>query len=774
MGLNFQQEGMTNGPHNQRLSQAIMQHGVGAMIDFPDRTLTVAAPETWERFTGRDKPQTIHDTRFEKSLSQNGQHIREFRAPRALNYVEFPYWYFCPKCHSLKPLREWRAWAEELGRPVKDNKGNVYAPQCPQCRKQLVPARLVVACENGHLDDFPWVKWVHYRNEKEPVEPCEHPQLTYEAGSGSETGEDIRVKCSCGAEATLKGAFAADAFTQVNEELGKEIFHCTGYKPERGTHEDNCEKAIRAFPRGASSVYFSFIRTSLVLPPIGNDIRSLVEGSSKFIQYRTTLDTMKSMGMSEEDIAKMTKANLGKWAAEIAEEVDLTTDAVESALQAAFLQDDSEVDVDDIHYRKEEYDALLANPADLNGMDREGTFDKLDERAIAEYEACIPGFDLHLSRVALIDKIGVVRALLGYSRIHPAASRKKDQGFVAVKEAGTSYYPAVQVFGEGIFLELDPKNIEAWLVSSGGQKAVQRVNAWKKRVKAGNAHNEYFNMDRIDAVTPKFLLLHTLSHLLIRELSFHCGYNVASLSERIYCADEDKDGFNMSGIFIYTANGDAEGTMGGLIRQGRPDTLPIILQRALAKGQICSNDPVCIGSAGQGLDGQNLAACHSCALLPETSCEAFNVFLDRGVVVGTFDDPDMGFYQDTGTKIETAMHKAGQAEKSANPARKSSAIEGARDAAAWKNIHEELLEDEAIEAADRLERAGIPAPDKAGAELLDGRCNAELVWLKQKIAYLTSEQMEQADALRRVGWQILDLSQPLDVRMFEKGRTSDG
>lgn len=145
-------------------------------------------------------------------------------------------------------------------------------------------------------------------------------------------------------------------------------------------------------------------------------------------------------------------------------------------------------------------------------------------------------------------------------------------------------------------------------------------------------------------MTLKFFLLHTLSHLLIRELSFSCGYNIASLAERLYCADKDKDGFNMSGIFIYTASGDAEGTLGGLIRQGQADTLPLIFQRALGKARYCSNDPVCIDSPGQGMDSQNLAACHAYALLPETSCEEFNVYLDRGGVIGTFDDPEIGFY----------------------------------------------------------------------------------------------------------------------------------
>ena len=129
----------------------------------------------------------------------------------------------------------------------------------------------------------------------------------------------------------------------------------------------------------------------------------------------------------------------------------------------------------------------------------------------------------------------------------------------------------------------------------------------------------------------------------MKQLSFECGYNIASIKERIYCS-EKKDGICMSGILIYTASGDSEGTMGGLVRQGRPDIFPIIFRKAILSALTCSNDPVCSLSMGQGRDSLNLSACYSCTLVPETSCEEFNVFLDRGMVVGTFEHSDFGFY----------------------------------------------------------------------------------------------------------------------------------
>jgi len=100
----------------------------------------------------------------------------------------------------------------------------------------------------------------------------------------------------------------------------------------------------------------------------------------------------------------------------------------------------------------------------------------------------------------------------------------------------------------------------------------------------------------------------------------------------------------MAGVLIYTAAGDSEGSMGGLVRMGEPGILEYTLARALERAQWCSSDPVCIESKGQGPDSCNLAACHSCSLLPETSCEEQNRLLDRGVVIGTLEEPDSGFF----------------------------------------------------------------------------------------------------------------------------------
>ena len=138
------------------------------------------------------------------------------------------------------------------------------------------------------------------------------------------------------------------------------------------------------------------------------------------------------------------------------------------------------------------------------------------------------------------------------------------------------------------------------------------------------------------------VLIHSFAHLLIRQLSYDSGYDSSSISERIY-ASSGTDG--MAGLLLYTASGDSEGTLGGLVRQGRAEYLPSTIKAALQNALYCSSDPLCIESTGQGLNSLNLAACHSCTLLPETSCEMSNMLLDRALVVGTPDDQNLGYFE---------------------------------------------------------------------------------------------------------------------------------
>jgi len=111
------------------------------------------------------------------------------------------------------------------------------------------------------------------------------------------------------------------------------------------------------------------------------------------------------------------------------------------------------------------------------------------------------------------------------------------------------------------------------------------------------------------------------------------------LQERIYANPDRVD--KTAGVLIYTAAGDAQGTLGGLVRLGEPAMLVPLIAAALEDADLCSNDPVCIESDSQGASQLNLSACHGCSLVSETSCEIANRLLDRQLVIGGSDVPGL-------------------------------------------------------------------------------------------------------------------------------------
>ncbi len=186
------------------------------------------------------------------------------------------------------------------------------------------------------------------------------------------------------------------------------------------------------------------------------------------------------------------------------------------------------------------------------------------------------------------------------------------------------WLPALELYGEGLFLTLNEAVLAAW---EQLPQVRARVDILRKRFVAA----EGILPEEI-VVTPRFLLLHALSHLLIKELESQAGYSAASLKEKIYSAEDLTD--SMAGILIYVAIPDVNGSLGGLAELAEPKRLARLLVRVFEKAQWCSLDPVCSSHSGQGPGLLNLAACHACMLLPETSCFCGNRLLDRQLVRG--------------------------------------------------------------------------------------------------------------------------------------------
>jgi hypothetical protein len=281
-------------------------------------------------------------------------------------------------------------------------------------------------------------------------------------------------------------------------------------------------------------------------------------------------------------------------------------------------------------FRRAEFRALRAPRSDEQLT--------IEEEPISTYDSFVGKY---FSRVMLVSRLRETRALAGFTRVYSENDQTREQRrsllWRAMPEDGKSWLPAYIVYGEGIFLEFDEAKLQQWEQRSDVQ---QRIRPLIKRYQIIQQNRHL----KDQPIGPRFLLMHTLAHLLMNRLTFECGYSSAALRERLYVSEKPQA--PMAGILIYTAAGDAEGTLGGLVRMGKPRNLEPILRRAIDGAKWCSADPVCmeISSHGQGPDSCNLAACHNCALVPETACEEFNRFLDRAIVVGEPKDNRVGFF----------------------------------------------------------------------------------------------------------------------------------
>jgi hypothetical protein len=478
-------------------------------------------------------------------------------------------------------------------------------------RPWLLPVRFIAACPEGHIQDFPFMAWVH--RTAQPTSTC---SLRLRAGRSSSLLTGILIQCSCGQEQTMSGAF--------NEGALDDIQKCLGAKPWLGqmpAPPGNCGSPLRVLQRGGANVYTPHVISSIYLPSTSvAGPREIIEAIEDSMVWN-----LLSQGLIDGRVDP-TRCNI------VASMRFLDAAGLERAANdklAGAATTKTTVGQSEEEYRHAEYRVLSHG----------GGNDKVDLYAVPQNLVDYAGIIQHYFRsIVLIHKLRETRTMVGFSRILPEDARdfntrKRD----LARDGRLEWLPAIVVRGEGIFLELRADLLDQW--------SVDRELEERTRLLTGpynQRRSERHQSQR--TILPRFVLLHTLAHLLINQLSYDCGYGSSSLRERLYCQQEHS--LPMNGLLIYTASGDAEGTCGGLVRQGHPGRLETTLIRALRRAQWCSTDPICMESRGQGPDSCNLAACHCCTLLPETSCEEQNRLLDRAVVVGTASDPSLGFFSD--------------------------------------------------------------------------------------------------------------------------------
>lgn len=602
-----------------RRSALIGPWGVGAIVPFPnDESLMITGLDMWRY----NDPQQfiIKDERLTRRLGVTELRwppdFREKNAdPENCNLkipaVRFPTWYYCPFCGSMKKTTYYEPQPECDNYPWKE--GRVCSAK-GRFRRKMIPERFVVICPEGHISDFPVEDWLH--NDGEHVYNPDTCKIRRSTGGASANLTGVFYQCTCGAKKSLAGATRKGILPKMG-------FRCKSSKPWLGVYEGeycNCNpEDIKVVLRGATNVWFADTRSSIHIPT--DDDATNRKIIAILNEHFDSLNASRVDGEFNKDIIRFLAMSKGV-------NFDVLYQAVlNRAAKLNGLPKISENMSEDA-YRLEEYKVLTKN----SGSDKQD-FHSINY-SIEEYD---PVIRKYFKSISLVPKLRETRAFVGFSRLEPnertIPERKKELRLGTEED----WLPAIEVYGEGIFFEFNDKALQEW---SQKENVKNRVNSLNTAF-----HNAKFGQNVQGDLRPEFVLIHTFAHLLINQLSFDCGYGSSSIRERIYC-EKTENQFNMHGVLIYTASGDSEGSLGGLVRQGEHGRVEDTIVSAIKNALWCTSDPICIQSAGQGPESLNLAACHNCALLPETCCEHGNRLLDRGVVVGTLVDNTIGYFDE--------------------------------------------------------------------------------------------------------------------------------
>ncbi len=611
----------TNGP--VRRAQLIAPFGVGAMMILQDGTsvMTAGLDHWFKREPGSVGSIDVEEYELQEWRLERVLRVGHFRLPPdfrlpfgrqvpppnaglTVPVLRFPQWHFCPQanCRALVEIR-------------LTERGRVSCPVCHAAGRRrgfLSQVQFVAMCVRGHLRDFPWREWVH----RTLAPPCNQTLRLFATG-GVGLGAQL-VKCDCGVERSLMGITQADpdGSTLLTSELAKEKeYLCDGRKPWLGPAAfEDCAQPIRGSLRGAGNVYFAEVKSAIFLPrdsaSVSDKLLALLGEPVYSTVIRFLGDDTKPNYLRQrlpEPLRAFSDSEIERGIETVLRRQNEIAESASSTIDLRAL----EVDL-----RRAEFKALreIRNDSDLviSVPDR------------SEFKS---GLEQGISRISLVEKLRETRAFTGFARVFSEDGRslaeRKSSLWASQPSFRGSWLPAYVVFGEGIFIEFDERALAAWELRADVQGRIAALSARNRSSQEARRRTQR-------AVSPRLVLVHTFSHLLMARLTFECGYGSASLRERLFVSTDREA--PMAGVLIYTAAGDSEGTMGGLVRMGRPGILEPIVRQAIDGARWCSADPVCAETKAQGPASLNMAACHSCALVPETACEEFNHFLDRTLV----------------------------------------------------------------------------------------------------------------------------------------------
>lgn len=650
-----------------RPTTLLYTYGPGAVIDLPHFTIMPVGLDDWEHIWSRrdSAPVTVHAPRLLETVQlMLGHQVGELRrypwqptrpgrrregddlgVPARI----FPQWLRCTGCDLLAPVSRFvagysnthpyrpdQAVFEHLDCPGRGRRsGSRRAGSAVRKRRSLcVPARYLLACPVGHLDEFPYDWWVH-----EGAHCTKAPNPELEMRDTSQRGATAIISCrACGASRPMSQA--------QGEEGRSRLPRCRGRHPHLGVFDpQGCQAEPRVMLVGASNLWFATTQSIIDMPrldpaeverdrvaalgrALGEDRETVGEnvGTARMLLKRGDTDAVGLLELSDAELTGLLRR--------------LATPAESEEARL---------------HRRDEW-----NPVDLlvpewNYLQQEPPGERHEDPAsgLVVSPRRLGAMPSGVGRVLAVDRLRKVNAVLGFTRIDDF-DRVDDTGARLVplaRDGRPTWVPATEDRGEGIFLQLDEEKVAAWearVLASPLWTAHREAHRRNFERRFSETAKEIKPDERF--VPPRYWLVHTLAHALIREMAMSSGYGAASISERIYAWAASESRPAAVGMLLTTTASDSDGTLGGLVALSEPDRLAQVVAAALTGMMRCSSDPVCARRVPQDPeDFLHGAACHCCTMVSETSCERANRFLDRRFVV-----PLAGDYVVGGLKVASA------------------------------------------------------------------------------------------------------------------------
>ncbi len=600
-----------------RRSQIIQIYGPGSIMNLRYRNVTIstimADLHMWEyqktANSQQTKNQKFTDARLSKSINQEVRYknlykpktqIDEFwlppvvpetysrseaKRPHLVTKI-FPETLICPECRKIGFISSW-------GRAGKYDVRKICL-NCSRTAKKVypVPSRFIVCCEAGHIQEFNYRSWLSYKisnfaNSKQ--KECKHKNLYLRQIDGLGLASLVLSCSDCKAKTNMDGVFSEGALDGLI---------CSGHRPWLTVNDDSqekneeCSEKLKVVQRNSNSVWRAETISALTIPPWDEVLSNQLGSHWKMINQLSTSDMREDYIKNYYSIIKK-DSRLDYQLSELIEKIE------------AEIQKNNTASSD---LKFDEYKALTLFE----------DHKKMDDFQVTKQTISV-NIDKFVSLVVAVERIREVRALVAFSRI---SDKKRPEDVILVPltdQKDQDWLPVMEVFGEGIFIELNKDLLSSYLSSDFIKRQMEK----------------YYPSIEKDDVLIKKIFFHTFSHLFMRAISTEAGYALASLRERIY------DGKDQFGILIYTSTSDSEGTLGGLSRLAKTERMESIIKNTLTYSMICSNDPLC----NQGLlsehENSNGSACHTCLLIPETSCEFFNSHLCRTFIEGIIEKTEL-------------------------------------------------------------------------------------------------------------------------------------